>query len=277
MKTIAMVLLLGASGACALAQESMKTQAATMPSPGVWMFRPQLHWMRFGEDPNDAAKERIDKFEMNNMIGYGIARDWAVTLNIPLVVETFDFVDGESDTDKGVEDIEAIFKWRFYQSDTGTVDTMRAALLFGGHFASGDDDDFSSGSVNPMIGGAITIVRGRHGLNQDLIYTWNTGGTRESNLGGDGPDDALNFNTSWVYRVFPDQFTTESQGGLYTTLELNGLYEMNGDTEIRWSPGVMWEDRKWTFEAMVQLPLWDEVDERPTLEFAIGCGFRMSF
>jgi hypothetical protein len=39
----------------------------------------------------------------------------------------------------------------------------------------------------------------------------------------------------------------------------------------------MWEDRKWTAELMMQLPLWEDVDERPTLEFGIGVGLRISF
>lgn len=259
------------------AQESMYTQAATMPSPGAFSYRPGFHYFQYGGDPLNAGEERTHKYELMQSIGYGIVRDWAVNIDVPIVWEQKDLTSGESESDKGVEDIEAMVKWRFYKSDTGTVDTVRAAALFGAHFASGDDDDFSSGSVNPMIGGVITMVRGRHGLNQDLLYTWNTGGTREANLGGEGPDDALAFNTSWVYRLYPDAFTSDHSGGLYSTLEMNGLYEMNGDTELRLSPGLMWEDRTWTAELMMQLPLWEDVDERPTLEFGIGVGLRISF
>jgi hypothetical protein len=276
MKTMAVAASLAMSAA-AMGQESMYTQAATMPSPGAFSYRPGFHYFRYGADPVDANSDRTDKYEFMNSVSYGIVRNWAVTVDVPVVWENEKFNDGTSDSDKGVEDIEAMVKWRFYQSDSGTIDTIRAAALFGAHFASGDDDDFSSESVNPMIGGVITIVRGRHGFNQDLIYTWNTGGTREANLGGEGPDEALAFNTSWVFRLYPDRFTSEHSGGLYSTLELNGLYETNGDTEIRLSPGLMWEDRKWTAELMMQLPLWEDVDERPTLEFGIGVGLRISF
>lgn len=264
----------------ASAQESMYTQAATMPSPGAFSYRPGFHYFRYGSDPvaeDGVNKERIEKYEFMQSIGYGIVRDWAINIDVPIVWEQTELSDGTSESDKGVEDIEAMVKWRFYKSDTGTVDTVRAAALFGVHFASGDDDDFSSESINPMVGGVITMVRGRHGLNQDLLYTWNTGGTRAANLGGEGPDDALAFNTSWVYRLYPDVFTSEHSGGLYSTLEVNGLYEMNGDTELRLSPGLMWEDRTWTAELMMQLPLWEDVDERPTLDFGIGVGLRISF
>ena len=264
-----------ASGA--LAQESLYTQAATMPSPGAFSYRPGFHYFQYGGDPLNASEERTHKYEFMQSIGYGIVRDWAINIDVPIVWEETDLADGSSESDKGVEDIEAMVKWRFYKSDTGTVDTVRAAALFGAHFASGDDDDFSSESINPMVGAVITMVRGRHGFNQDLLYTWNTGGTREANLGGEGPDDAVAFNTSWVYRLYPDVFTSEHSGGLYSTLEMNGLYEMNGDTELRLSPGLMWEDRKWTAEFMMQLPLWEDVDERPTLEFGIGVGLRISF
>jgi hypothetical protein len=260
----------------ARAQEAMYTEAATMPSPGTGVVRPDMHYERYGLNPN-SGETKAEEYELNTRISYGIVRDWAIQLDVPLLLEREEQADGTGDSDRGVGDLHATVKWRFYKADTGGIDTLRAALLGGASFASGDDEDFSSESINPHLGVVVTKVSGRWGFNQDLLYRWNTGGTIENNRGGEGPDDALMFSTAAVYRLWPDRFTSESIGAWYATGEINGLYETNGDLELRWSPGLMYEGRTWGFDVMAQFPLFEDVQERPALAFAIGFGFRFSF
>lgn len=260
----------------AAAQEAMYTAAATMPSPGTGVVRPQLSYFRYGTNPLDTSEEHTDVVEAMTTIAWGLDRGLALFVDVPVAFER-ESTPGDDSWDKGVEDIDAVLKWRFYKHDSGGIDTVRAALLGGAKIASGDDEDFSSGSVNPHFGAVVTIVKGRHGFNQDLIYTWNTGGTRLKNLGGDGPDDALAFNSAYVYRVWPDQFTSESVGGWYVTAEVNNLYETSGDFESRWSPGLMYEGRQVSFELMAQFPLYHDLNERPELDFSVGVGLRVSF
>jgi len=154
----------------------------------------------------------------------------------------------------------------------------RAALIGGAHIASGDDKDFSTQSVNPYLGAVVTIVRGRHGFNQDVFYHLNTTGSGYDNTeGGMGPADAFRANSAYVFRLFPERFTSQSTGAWYATCELNYLYETNGDQDLRWAPGIMYEGQEFAFEVMVQLPLWDDLSERPELDFAVGVGFRFAF
>ncbi|GEM_PF-264902 len=265
----------------ASAQEAMETEAATMPSPGIFTFRPQFHYEKFGQRPNVESggilSEEEHKYAFNVGLQYGIARDWSLILEVPIVFEQFNTPDGATEDDTGVEDIDAALKWRFYKQDQGGIDTIRAAAIFGARFASGDDEDFSSESVNPHVGAVITIVKGRHGFNQDIHFTWNTGGTIESNDGGDGPDDDIMAGTAYVYRIYPDAFTSESVGGWYVTAEAIQHYETNGDYEMRFLPGVMYEGRTWAFEAMLILPVIQELDERPELQWGAGFGFRLTF
>lgn len=277
-------LAIAATTSLALAQESMYTEAATMPGPGSLILREQFHYYRFGSDPTPdpnaapgSGVQHSDSYELMTSIQYGLVRDLSLTVEVPVVFERDKLFDGSTDSDKGVADLDLMLKYRFYREDTGGVDTLRAAALLGASIASGDDRDFSSQSVNPMIGGVVTLVRGRHGFNQDLSYTFNTGSTRGNDGGGDGPDDALRFNSSYVFRLAPEAFTSETDGAWYSTLEMNGLYETNGDTELRWAPGLMYEGRTFGFEVMLQLPLWNEVDERAELDLAIGCGVRFLF
>lgn len=261
----------------ALAQEAMYTEAATMPSPHTAVVRSQLHFYRFGDDPKSDT-DRTDRIEWNTGVQYGLARAVSLRLDVPVVWENSRSDGGATDHDRGVADLDATLKWRFFKEDTGGVDTLRAALMVGAYFASGDDKDFSSQSVNPHIGAVVTLVRGRHGFNQDLMYQFNTGPSGIDNTeGGIGPADALRYNTSYLFRIVPDRFTSDSTGAWYITAEVNGLYETSGDHEIRWSPGLMYEGQRFAVEFMAQFPLWHDLDERPALEFAVGMGVRVSF
>jgi hypothetical protein len=261
----------------ATAQEAMYTEAATMPSPGVFTLRPQFHASQYGTNPlNTNEREKLEVEAMTSL-QYGLARGLSLTLNAHAKFERDEDPTGEREWNVGVDDLHAMFKYRVYMDNPGGVDTTRVALLGGATVASGDNQEFSSQSVNPMLGGVLTIVRGRHGFNQDIIYKVNTGGNALFNNGGDGPDDALMLGSAWVYRIVPAAFTSETEGAWYTTLELNTLYETSGDTDVRWSPGIMYEGRMWAFEAMLQFPLWHDLDERAELDWSAGFGFRFTF
>jgi hypothetical protein len=260
-----------AFAAPALAQEAMYTVAATMPSPNTWIYKPMVHYWRFGSNPN-TTDTSTDVFETVHNIGYGLDRGWAACLEVPARFEISDQAGGGEETDAGIESIEATVKYRFTQSDTGGIDTLRAALIFGADVAV--DGDIA---VNPKVGGVITIVRGRHGFNQDAFFILNTGGDKADNFGGEGPDDAFSHSTAYVYRIWPEAFQAKSRGAWYTTIELSGLYETGGDYELRWAPGIMYEGYRWAFECMAQLPLYQDVRDRPELDFGFGFGFRFSF
>lgn len=259
------------------AQEAVNTNAATMPSKDVWVARPKFSYYRFGLNPGDQS-EQTDLYRAEASVQYGFARAWSLTLDVPIEWRTQELAGGRDDSDHGVGDLDFTFKYRFYKDDTGGVDTLRAAALFGARVASGDDHDFSSQSVNPHFGAVVTMVRGRHGLNQELDWTFNTGGSDDNNFGGnDGSSDALKYNTAYLFRVAPSEYTSATTGSWYAIAELNGLYETNGDNEIRLSPGLMYEDRSFAVELTVQLPLIEDLDHRAELDFGIGFGVRITF
>ncbi len=274
--TLAAILAAAAACGAASAQEAMYTQAATMPAPGNFIIREQIHFFQYGQNPVTGDKQE-DLYVLENSLSVGLARALAVTITVPVVVKETTLATGDGEWDYGVEDIDIMFKYRVYMDNTGGVDTTRIAILGGADVTSGDNRDFASQSVNPMIGAVFTKVIGRHGFNQDLIYTFNTGGTPGKNSGGEGPDDALEFNSAYVYRIDPVAYTADSQGAWYVTAEINGLYETNGDVELRWSPGFMYEGRRFGFEVMAQFPLWNDLGERAELDLGIGVGVRILF
>jgi len=276
MKTLSVVLLLALASA-ASAQEAMYTAAATMPSPGVSVVRPQFNYLKFGTNPEDGTQS-TDRYQLVTSFQTGIARAWSLTIDFGAAFEDSENAAGNNHLDKGIEDIDLYLKYRFYKNDTGGIDTIRAAVMFGAEFPSGDDADFSSDSVDPHAGVVLTMVRGRHGFNQEIDFRLNTNGAGvDNNGGGEGPSDALRFNSAYLYRIIPDRFTSTSTGAWYITAEMNGIYETNGDTELRWSPGLMYEGTEFAFELMAQFPLYKDLHHRAELDLAIGVGIRLTF
>lgn len=261
-----------ATTSAALGQEAMYTAAATMPSPGVFVFRQQAHYWAYGADPVSGAKS-VQEVELMNTLQYGLARDWSLTIDVPLEIKMPERRSGVVDTLTGIDEVDLTVKWRIYQSDTGGVDTQRLALMAGARLRT--EDQFG---VDPHIGAVWTQVFGRHGVNFEVHYIFNTlSKAREFNFGGDGADDALALNAAYVFRVIPEAYTSESQAAWYLTNEINTLYESNGDWEVRYSPGLMWEGRRWGFEIMGQVPVYQRVRGRSELDWGIGAGFRILF
>ena len=278
MKRLIPALATSAIATPALAQEAMYTEAATMPSPGTFVLREQFHYIRFGANP-ETGSDSIERYEWMHSLQYGIVRGLSLKVDVPMEWRTErDFRDGSSDDSSfGVGEIDLMLKWRFFQDDSGGIDTLRAALMGGATLPSGDGHDFSENAVSPMIGAVVTKVFGRHGFNQDLFFKWNTNGSERYNFGGDGPSEAVFHNSAYLFRIVPDQYTAESTGAWYTTIELSGIYETNGDYELLWAPGIMYEGQLFAFELMAQLPLYNDLDERPELDFRIGFGLRFAF
>lgn len=271
MMTLAAIAAMSIAASAARAQEAMYTAAATMPSPGTFWLRTQPHYFRFGSNPISGT-DHTERFEVMNTAAYGLARGLAVFIDAPVTHRVDTLADGSEDSQTGLESLDVMFKWRVYKADSGGIDTLRAALM-GGVMTSLEGDVHA----DPMIGGVVTRVKGRHGFNQDLFFRLTTGGEAADNFGGEGPSDAVLCNTAYVYRLAPSAYTSESTGAWYVTSEVNGLYETSGDAELRGALGLMFEGRRWGFEAMIQLPLWDDLDERAELDVGVGVGVRVVF
>lgn len=261
-----------AAASPALGQEAMYTAAATLPSPGSVILREQFHYYRYGSNPENGTVH-TDLFQLMNSAQIGLVRNLSLTLDVPVETMAERLEEGRTETTTNLAEVDATFKWRFLQDDTGGIDTLRAALLFGAVL----DTEDSRFAFNPHIGAVVTKVIGRHGFNQDLHYIFNTGGSERDNFGGEGPADAITHNSAYVFRVYPDRYTSTSTGAWYATVELNGIYETNGDYELRFAPGFMFEGRRFGFEIMAQLPVYQDVDRRSELDFGVGAGLRFLF
>ena len=271
------VLVACAATGTASAQEPTNSPAATQPSTGRWVLRSRLRYLDAREHP-DSGDRSFQQWTNNLSLAYGLSGDLSIAALLPVHHRTFrDGDSGERDREFGVGDVTMQLKWRIYQNDFGPIDTSRFSLIAGVQVPS-FDRPFSSESVNPMFGGVFTHVQGRHGFNASGIFKVNTGSGTSANLGGGaGNANALLYDSSYVFRISPKSYTADTHGALYGLLELNGIYETNGDNELLLAPGIMYEARTWTVEASIQLPIWQDVDRRPETRFAAVLGVRFLF
>jgi len=255
-------------GLPASAQESALSLAATQPAKGRITWREQARFERY-----DLGGEKVDQFTIDTRLTYGLSGDLALTLNVPTILR-----DRERglDDQNGLGDSTLSLKWRFWQEDPGPIDTNRLALVGGVRMPTGSDG-LSSDGWDPMVGLIFTKVADRHGLNAALTYQLSTEGLVSPISAGTGSDDLLTLETSYIYRLAPSAYTSETEGSWYFTVESFLDYETNGDVAWRVAPGLLYEARRFTVELSPIVPVIDEIDHRAELDWGLALGVRVLF
>jgi hypothetical protein len=256
----------------------MSGESATAPSPGTYVLKEQVHFFRL-KSSEGAPREHgtIEEAMLLSAINVGLRRDLSLSLRVPVAVRrTETNLPEGTDQEEGVGDLTLLGKWRVWQKDSGPLDTTRVALLGGMDIRSGDHP-FTTDAYSPLLGAACTLIRGRNGFNFSAMWKMTTGGNDSPTFPGEGTADFGRYDVSYLYRLTPRDYSPETKGAWYAIGELNGYYETNGDHEVFLSPGLMYEGRTWALELSVQLPVWEEVEERPEVDFMVMGGVRFSF
>lgn len=250
------------------AQESALSLAATQPAKERITWREQLRFERY-----ELSGEQIDQFTLDTRLTYGLRKDMALTLNVPTVVR--DRENGLDDQD-GLGDTTLALKWRFWQQDPGPIDTNRLALVAGVRMPTGTDG-LSTGGWDPMVGLIFTKVADRHGLNASLTYRVSTDGLANPISAGTGSADLLTLESSYLYRLSPSEYTSESKASWYVTVESFVDYETNGDVAWRVAPGLLYEARRFAVELSPIVPVIDDIEHRGELDWGLALGVRVLF
>jgi hypothetical protein len=259
------------------AQTPINAPGAMQPSTGTGVWHVMPMYREFGPDPTsdiDRGRETI----LLSQVAYGLAKDVSIQFDAPLVYRDLVVGPGSEidDSDFGLADSTLLLKYRLFQNDPAPTETTRFSII-GGIQIPGNVEfemDSSNDAWDPIFGGVFSTVRGRHGFNADLLYEIYTGNDDEL---PDKQSDSIRYDASYLYRLSPEQYTSETTDALYGVLELNGFYGTNGDHEIYLSPGLMLESRTFTLDLTVMLPVHQEVDYRAESDFLIGVGVRLSF
>lgn len=278
---LAMVCVMSWRAPAAHAQAPIVSQAATQPAKGRLSIREQFILMRMDDDPSGQGRE-VRASIFNTVLDYGLTGKQSLSLRLPVIFRRVNDDDQQGRFhEDGVGDLTAIWKYRLWQHDTGPIETKRFSIFAGAEIPIGNED-LSSGSVDPILGVVYTQVAGRHGFNADLSWKFTTGGAGEGDEDaglavGESLADLLRVNASYLYRLAPEQYTSETNASWYGVAELNAMYETNGDLEVMLSPGILYEARRWAAEASIQLPIHQNVDERLEHEWVFTLGVRFLF
>jgi hypothetical protein len=262
----------------AAAQMAFHTPSAAQPSEGTVLVRSILHHAHY-EGEIDGERRDVEEMFLNTEIDFGLTNSLALMVTLPVGMRDETAGRGaaavESDN-AGLGDAHAMLRWRVLTHDTGPIDTMRLSLLAGVELPTATDD-LGSEHFNPMIGAAFMAIRGRHGYNAALRWMFTTGEGDHRDRAGQSTADVLFADAAYLFRIAPAEYGLNDLGAHYLMLELNGAMETNGDRELLLAPGYMFEGRTWAFEASIQVPLWQDIDERLETDVTVGAGLRFLF
>jgi hypothetical protein len=269
-----MVIVIVSLTSAARAQTPIFSFGAMQPSTGTGVLHEMLLYRKLGDHPR-TGERGADEYIALTQIAYGIRSDIGLQIDVPVVYRDIDGGNrGDDDDNLNIADSSVLIKYRIYQQDPAPTETIRFSLV-GGLQIPGNSDytmDASSDALDPIIGAVFSTVRGRHGFNADLLYEFYTGDDED-----EGASDSVHYGASYLFRISPQAYTAQSSGSLYAVAELDGFYDTNGDNELFFSPGLMYESRKYTLDAGLMIPIWQDLDYRAETEIIVAIGVRLSF
>jgi hypothetical protein len=256
------------AAAPASAQEMLNMPAATLPSPGVLIPRIQARAYLF-EDGQWLLEQSL-------RVEYGLARDLSLSADLPLFQGFFD-PPRPSDGDFGLGDLELNLELRVLREDLNAVDTVRASVFAGVELPTGTDG-FGGDSVDPFAGAVVTAILGRHGLDAAVRYTFVSGdGLFLPVFASDTPDDFVNADLGYAYRLYPEEYGEERVGAWYATLELNSTVTTGGEYEVLLSPGLLLEAPSYALEFGLQVPIAEDREDSSEMRLGLLLGLRLIF
>ncbi len=249
---------------------SINSDVALTPPRGGSIFRLQY----FYTEADGPSVEQVNSSTVKGTYVYGFTEKLSFFLTVPYVNRQVDIVIPRfgrvEEAHDGIADVTVLAKYRFWQDDRRPLETLRWALLGGLNIRSGDSA-FTSDSYDPIIGTAFTWQRDRTEFDADLVYQFNTGRDEFRH-------DALRYDMSFSYRLFPSTFAPDSTYEFDLVGELNGRYMTDGSHELFLSPGLQFITERWIIEAAVQLPVIQEfADNRAETDYRVVVGFRFQW
>lgn len=276
-----------------VSQAASQTFNTALPvAEGNWVFREQFLYLKASDDPN-AADRNLKVFGGVSMFGYGVSSDLALFGVLPYLDKQLDFTmpGGQRVTRsaRGIGDAQVFARYTLLQTDK-LGSTFRVAPFIGIKLPTGDDDDsdglgrlppplqLGSGSWDPF-GGIVASY-------QTLDYQIDAQISYQANTEANGFESRL--DASLQYRLFPRELGAGVPGFLYGVIETNLVHQAknrlggtsdpnSGGTTLYLSPGLQYVTRKWVLEAIVQLPVVQDLNGAALKnDFIVRAGFRVN-
>ena len=266
---LSLVVLMMCTAPSVIHAAGLNTDVALSPPEDGFIIRTQWRYSQLSDDPTPMDRQ-VNLLVIPTTIVYGITADLTILGTVPVIYRHTDFGSGGgAETDAGVGDIPLLLKYRFYQEDEPGVTTRWSVI--GGLELPTFDDDFSSDSVDPIIGTVWTHQELDWWVDWDLIYKFNT-------AGGIRGDDELRGDVAVSLRLAGGEGDDRGPWGLYAIGEINAKYIVDGSSQVFLSPGIQFITPQLILEVGAQLPVHQDM-KSPRLEtdFTVVGSIRFQF
>lgn len=263
---------------------------------GQFIFREQFLYLRASDDPGPADRT-LDLLGGISVLGYGATSDLTLFGVLPYLDKELDATvpGGEriSRGTSGVGDAQFFARYTVVQKDRRGRN-FRIAPFLGIKLPTGNDDERDalgrlppplqpgSGSWDPFGGVIATWQTLDYQIDAQLGYR------STSRANGFEFGDEFQADASVQYRLWPRTLAGGVPGFLYGFLETNLLHQAknevggsddpdSGGTRLFLSPGIKYVTRRWTFDAIVQLPVVQNLGGTALEDdFRVRTGIRMN-
>ncbi|MDQ3525125.1 MAG: transporter [Chloroflexota bacterium] len=295
---IGFALLLVTMGMPREAHAAPETFNTALPvAKGEFIFREQFLFRKASDDPSPADRN-LEVLGGISVLGYGVTSDLVLFGVFPYLNKELDLTmpGGQRITrsTSGIGDAQLFARYTVFQKDM-RGSNFRVAPFVGLKLPTGDDDDrdglgrlpqplqLGSGSWDPFGGVIATYQTLDYQVDAQLSYKSNT----EAN--GFEFGDEFRFDASLQYRLWPRELGAGVPGFLYGVIETNLLHQANneisgvndpdsGGTTLLLSPGLQYVTKRWVLEAVVQLPVVQDLNGTALEDdFIVRTGVRVNF
>jgi len=191
---------------------------------------------------------------------YGITGDWAAGIDVPYISK-----DNGMDSSRGLTDIQAFTKYRFWRKDSLGLQESAAIMLA----INGENGDKNA---NPALGnGATDVITGiTWGYESIQWYRWASARYVLPGKNATGFQMGNKWRIDFVggWRPIPPEYKKpdtvwllELNGEISNKAELNSTTLANsGGTEWFVSPGIFWTTRNFAIKSGIQIPVSSDLN-----------------
>jgi len=264
---------------------------------GEAVLREQFVYRRAGDDPSGTDRE-VEVLGGVSVLGYGIAGDFALFGALPYLDKRLELTSPSGRrigrSTRGIGDVRLFGRYTLFKRDMRGR-TFRVAPFAGLELPTGDHDaadsfgslprplQLGSGSWDPFGGVVVTYQTLDYQFDAQLAYQANT------EADGFAFGDEFRFDASGQFRLWPRQLGDGASGFLYGVAEANVIHQRrdridgtadpdSGGTQLFLSPGLQYVTRRWVAEAIVQLPVIQELGGAALGDdYIVRAGIRVNF
>ncbi len=264
---------------------------------GEFVFREQFLYRTSSEDSSPADRS-LQVQGAISVLGYGATSGLALFGVIPYLDKELDLTmsgrQRHTRSSSGIGDAQLFARYTLVHKDM-RGSNFRIAPFVGLKLPTGEDDNgdsfgrlpqplqIGSGSWGAFGGVIATCQTLEYQVDAQLGYKANT----EAN--GFEFGDEFRFDASLQYRLWPRELGAGVPGFLYGVIETNLLHQSknrtggvsdpdSGGVTLFLSPGLQYVTRRWVLEAIVQLPVVQDLGGTALQDdYSVRAGFRVNF